>query len=355
MSRKSLIIFAGLLVLYSCNKRLQTVVTKPEIKSYSSLWNELENYPERTGRSDDICFLNPNLGWAINNKGTLYKTEDGGESWKLQFQKDSSFFRCIVFTDSLNGWLGTIGLKEKDLFSNDSIVLYETHDGGINWEPTEILGKYPTGLCGLQKVTAEMIVGCGRVRGPSYFIKTMDKGKTWKSIQLDDKAGSLIAPHFFDEDNGIMIGGTTKDKASSKALILSTNDGGETWTKLFESSQKGEYCWKVVFPTRKVGYVSIQRNVDDGKFHFLKTEDRGKTWKEKVYVEKHYFTQGIGFLNNNIGWIGGSSAYGTYETNDGGETWISVPEFGKGLNKFQFFGDTLGLSLIHISEPTRPY
>ena len=187
-----------------------------------------------------------------------------------------------------------------------------------------------------------MIVGCGRVRGPSYFIKTMDKGNTWKSIKLDDKAGSLIAPYFFDEENGIMIGGTTKDKESSKALILSTKDGGETWTKLFESSQKGEYCWKVVFPTKEIGYVSIQRNVDDGKFHFLKTEDGGKTWIEKVYVEKHYFTQGIGFLNDKIGWIGGSSSYGTYETHDGGETWVSVPEFGKGLNKFQFFGDTLG-------------
>ena len=184
MTQKSLLILFGLLIIYSCNKKLKTVIVEPEISSYSSLWKELDNYPERTGRSDDICFLTPNLGWAINNKGTLYKTKDGGDSWKLQFKKDSSCFRCIVFTDSLNGWLGTIGLAEKDLYSNDSIVLYETNDGGTNWKPTNILGAYPTGLCGLQKVTDEMIVGCGRVRGPSYFIKTMNKGKTWESIKL---------------------------------------------------------------------------------------------------------------------------------------------------------------------------
>ncbi len=342
MTKKSFLFLIVLLIIYSCNKKLKTTIIEPEINSYSSLWNELENYPERTGRSDDICFLTPNLGWAINNKGTLYKTEDGGDSWNLQLKKDSSFFRCMVFTDSLNGWLGTIGLEEKDLYSKDSIVLYETNDGGTNWKPTNISGEYPTGLCGLQKVTDEMIVGCGRVRGPSYFIKTMNKGKTWESIKLDDKSGALIAPYFFDEENGIMIGGTTKDKENSKALILSTKDGGQTWNKLFESSQKGEYCWKVVFPTKEIGYISIQRNVDDGKFHFLKTEDGGKTWVEKEYVKKHYFTQGIGFINNKIGWIGGSSSYGTYETMDGGENWTSVPEFGKGLNKFQFFGDTLG-------------
>ena len=342
MTRKSLLALFGLLALYSCNKKINTVLKDNNLDTYASLWQELENYPETTGRNDDICFITPNLGWAINNQGRLYKTTDGGDSWELQLKNDSSFFRCITFTDSLNGWLGTIGLNEKDLYSNDSIALYETHDGGKNWTPTQISGEYPTGLCGLQKVTDQMIVGCGRVRGPSYFVKTTDQGKTWTSIPLNEEAGALIVPHFFDEQNGIMIGGTTTDKKNSSALILGTKDGGETWMKVFESSQKGEYCWKVVFPTKKTGYVSIQRNVDDGKFHFLKTKDGGKTWEEKVYAKKHYFTQGIGFVNNKIGWIGGSSSYGTYETKDGGKTWISVPEFGKGLNKFQFFGDTLG-------------
>ncbi|MFK7809863.1 MAG: WD40/YVTN/BNR-like repeat-containing protein [Saprospiraceae bacterium] len=341
MNRKVILLLLGV-TLYSCNRKIKIPVNESVIKVYSSFWNELENFPETSGRNDDICFLSPSLGWAINNKGRLYKTEDGGNSWKLQLKKDDSFFRCITFADSLNGWLGTIGLNEKDLYSNDSIVLYETHDGGANWKPSVISGEYPTGLCGLQKVTDKMIVGCGRVRGPSFFVKTTDKGSTWKSVKLNEEAGALIVPHFFDEKNGIMIGGTSRDKLNSKALILSTKDGGDSWVKVFESSQLGEYCWKVVFPTRQVGYASIQRNVDDGNFHFLKTEDGGKTWVEKEYAKKHYFTQGIGFINDEIGWIGGSSSYGTYETKDGGETWISVPEFGKGLNKFQFFGDTLG-------------
>jgi Uncharacterized protein related to plant photosystem II stability/assembly factor len=269
-------------------------------------------------------------------------TEDGGGTWQLQFKKDSSLFRSLVFADSLNGWLGTIGLHEEDLYSNDSVVLYETHDGGWNWKPTVISGGYPTGICGLQKVTDNMVVGCGRVRGPSYFIKTTDKGMTWKSTNLDDMAGALIVPHFFDEKNGILIGGTTKDKETSRALILSTQDGGESWEKSYESLQTGEYCWKVVFPSRAIGYISIQRNMNDGKFNFLKTEDGGKSWKEMEFAKQHYFTQGIGFMDDRVGWIGGSSVYGTYETKDGGRTWDSVPQFGKGLNKFQFFGDTLG-------------
>lgn len=330
------------IILFSCNKKVKSVLENSSIESYAQFWSELESYPETTGRNDDICFINPNLGWVINNKGRLYKTLNGGESWQLQFQKDDSFFRCIAFADSLYGWLGTIGLNEKDLYSSDSIVLYETQDGGKNWAPTKIIGEYPNGLCGLQRVTENMMVGCGRVRGPAYFVKTEDKGKTWKSTNLDEQAGALIAPYFFDNKNGILIGGTTKNKQTSRALILSTRDGGETWEKVFESSQNGEYSWKVVFPSEKIGYVSIQRNVNNGKFHFIRTEDGGKSWKEMEYAQKHYFTQGIGFINDKVGWIGGSSSYGTYETRNGGLSWNSVSDFGKGLNKFQFFGDTLG-------------
>lgn len=330
----------------NCNHFLHKKITDSYVESknttYAESWQQIKSYPAKRGRNDDLCFITPEKGWVINKNGKVYKTEDGGDSWKLQFEKPGSYFRTIVFADSLNGWIGTLGLNEKHLHSTDSLVLYETRDGGQNWQPTEVEGEYPTGLCGLQKVTDDMIVGCGRVRGPSYFIKTMDKGKTWKSIKLDDKAATLIVPHFFDEKNGLMIGGTIRDKENSSALVLRTKDRGETWEKVFQASQKGEYCWKIVFPTEKIGYISVQRNVDYGDFNFLKTEDSGKTWKEYVYAPKHYFIQGIGFINEDIGWIGGSFRDGTYETRDGGKTWVSTPDFGKSLNKFQFFGDTLG-------------
>ncbi len=342
---KNLLFLLSIIFIFSCTKKISKIAATEVSVSYSELWNQLETYPSTAGRNDDLFFISPEKGWVINNQGKLYKTEDGGESWKLQFEKEGSFFRCIAFADSLNGWMGTIGLNEKNLYSSDSTILYETKDGGLNWSPVEAFEDRPTGLCGLQKVTDQMIVGCGRVRGPAYFVKTIDKGKTWMSKNLDHLAGALIAPHFVDEKNGFMIGGTTHDKRSSKALILSTSDGGETWQKSFESSQTGEYCWKIVFPTPKIGYVSIQRNVQDGLFHFLKTENGGKTWKEMVYAEQHYFTQGIGFINKDIGWIGGSSSYGTYETRDGGDSWYRVPNFGRGLNKFQFVNDTLGYAV----------
>ena len=324
--------------LFACQRAIIPALAERQNFHSSNTWKELDSYPQKQGRTDDLSFVTPQLGWVVNSQGRLYKTEDGGENWKLQFKKNDSFFRCIVFKDSLNGWFGTLGTDDEYLHSLDSIVLYETHDGGENWLPTEIKGEYPKGLCGMQKINENTLVACGRVRGPSYFLKTTDGGKTWISKNMNHLAGSLIAPHFFDEMNGILVGGTTRDKENCRSLILSTKDGGENWDTIFISSQKGEYLWKVSFPSEKIGFISVQRNNRKGRTTFLQSIDGGRNWEEKIYTKGHYYAQGIGFANDSLGWIGGSFQH-SYETRDGGKTWHPIST-GLGINKFQFMNET---------------
>lgn len=307
---------------------------------YTSAWEKVTAYPVDRGRSDDLHFFDPETGFVINSQGYLSYTEDGGESWKIVHKNEGTFFRCLTFKNRKEGWLGTIGTDDRFLSSKDTVAMYETKDGGLSWKPVEFIGPNPKGLCGLQKVTDDFIVGCGRVRGPSYFIKTTDGGKNWYSYDLNHLAGSLIATHFFDDSHGFMIGGTTDDKKNSQSLVLETFDGGMTWDTAYISPQKGEYCWKFSFPTPEIGFISIQRNVRKGRFYHLQTTDGGKTWKEVEHTSRYYYVQGIGFINSKIGWMGGSNNW-TYETRDGGENWRKVKDIGKGFNNFQFFGDTL--------------
>ena len=74
---------------------------------------------------------------------------------------------------------------------------------------------------------------------------------------------------------------------------METFDGGVTWDTIYLSEQKGEYCWKISFPSEQQGFISIQRNVKDGRFYYLHTTDGGKTWKEKEYVDEYYYVQGV--------------------------------------------------------------
>lgn len=329
-----------ILLIGACKTPLPPALAERQKLYTSNTWRHLDSYPQKRGRTDDLSFVTPELGWVVNSQGKQFKTTDGGETWDLQFTKEGSFFRCIVFKDSLNGWLGALGTDDEYLYSTDSIILYETKDGGENWVPKEIKGDYPKGLCGMQKVSENVLVACGRVRGPSYFLKSTDGGATWVSKNLDHVAGSLIAPYFYDENNGILVGGTTRDKKNCRSLILSTEDGGENWDTLFISSQKGEYLWKVSFPNKNNGFISVQRNNKDGITNLLKTTDGGKTWEEFQYTNEHYYAQGIGFANDTLGWIGGSFQH-SYETRDGGKTWYPVST-GLGINNFQFIGDKTG-------------
>jgi len=328
-------------LLSACSKKPYPVFQEQQTIGYSHSWEQLNTYPSKRGRSDDLFFFTPDRGYTINSNGHLYYTTDSGDTWEEKFFKDETFFRCLTFTDEQTGFLGTIGPDDVFLSSADTVSMYETFDGGNTWKPTKFNGPYPKGLCGLQTVSDKVIVGCGRVRGPSYFIRSEDGGKHWNSYDYNHLAGSLIAPYFYDEQHGILVGGTTTDKVECRSLVLETFDGGTTWDTIFISPQKGEYCWKVAFPTEQNGFISIQRNVRDGQVYVLQTKDGGKSWFANEYFDKYDYVQGIGFVNDKVGWMGGGNQW-TMETRDGGTTWQPMADIGRGFNKFQFFGDTMG-------------
>lgn len=337
----SFIVLFLLFVIGCVPKAIEAFKPKTTLR-YSNTWEKLTNYPTRTGRNDDLHFFNPQEGFAINSQGILYLTEDGGESWELKFEsEEDSFFRCLTFKNRQEGWLGTLGPGDAALSSDDPVIMYETKDGGENWSPVTFNGPYPGGLCGLQTVSDKVIVGCGRVRGPSFFIKSTDGGETWNSYDYSHLAGSLIAPYFYDEQHGLLIGGTTDEKIECRSLILETFDGGTSWDTIFVSPQKGEYCWKVNFPSAQRGFISIQRNAKGGYTYVLETFDGGKSWQEKKIQKGKYYVQGVGFANEQVGWLGGHPR-GTKETRDGGKTWHDMADVGRGYNKFQFFGDSIG-------------
>ena len=120
-------------------------------------------------------------------------------------------------------------------------------------------------------------------------------------------------------------------------IVLSTADGGTTWVTRYRGTRHAELGWKVTFSSARVGYVSIQP-FHDGARYFLKTTDGGNTWHDKVFTTDDYDAQGIGFVTDTHGWIGGRGT-GTYETYDGGETWHTNPSVGTNVNRFRLTRD----------------
>lgn len=331
-----------------------------------NIWTKLKTEPYR-GKQDDVFFITPQTGWYVNGSGKIYKTVDGGASWTEKLSQPGTYFRAVGFVDERHGFAGNIGT---DYFPKvtDTIPLYETKDGGETWQPvTGIKGPAVKGICAIEIVKKPFInagqldyktsiFAAGRVGGPAFLLKSEDDGTTWQSIDLSKYCKMILDVKFFDEKNGVISAGSDAAVEKSNALILTTGDGGKTWTKRYQSNRPYELTWKSSFPTRKVGYITIQNYNPDKNIQqrvITKTTDGGKTWKEISFVNDFAVKEfGIGFIDEKHGWVGTST--GGYETFDGGKTWKPV-EMGKAVNKIRllktkkgFVGFAIGVDLYKL-------
>ena len=321
------------------------------------------------GKQDDICFVNETNGWYCNGQGKIYSTNDGGANWKLAFEKPGTFFRCIGFIDSLRGFAGNVGT---DYFPNvkDTIPLYRTDDGGKSWEPVAYDGPYIKGLCAIDIVKEQFInhgnidykyhiYGVGRVGSPANMMESHDAGKTFTAHSMDKDCKMLFDIKMFTKNEGFVCAATSENIEESNALILYTKDGGKTWEKKYQSVRPFETTWKVSFPTRKTGYVTIQSYNPDTTVkqqRVAKTINGGKTWTELDLCNDDKAREfGIGFINEETGFVGTMNS--GYQTSDGGKSWSKV-NIGRASNKIRIYDAeknwnlySIGVNVFQLTVP----
>ncbi|MEM1095346.1 MAG: YCF48-related protein [Bacteroidota bacterium] len=278
-------------------------------------WELLEASPFHSTRHDDLYFIHPDTGWTINLQGEVYQTVDGGQSWGYH-QTGVSGLRSIGFADSQRGWIGVLG---------GETLLLETTDGGQSWHDiTARLGDdIGFGICGIHVLDDKHIVAVGHYSQGAHVYRSEDGGQTWTTTNLAPLATTLVDAYFFDAQHGIIVGGGDGDLyRRGRAVVLRTTNGGETWERVFTSSDVGEWAWKISFPAPDTGYVSVEQGDDLARRRIgkvLKTTDGGQSWTEQA-VPGALPLQGIGFIDANTGWVSGRGT--DHVTTDGGETWM---------------------------------
>ena len=318
-------------------------------------WKWVEtNSPTATQRTDDIWFFDANHGWLVNNNGQVAETMDGGQTWTERYKVNPNapgypWLRSMGWANEQVGWFGAFSefSTNKDYLD---VLLHKTTDGGRTWTPVKNMPQNsPSGVCGMSVFSDTHMIGAGKndptSPGPSGVVVTTDGGQSWQMIDLSDQADNLIDVYFFDEKNGLVVGGK-KDPTCPpvkegykahpeftqlKAVVLRTTDGGQTWTNVAASVQGlacGEWGWKIQFLTPQIGYVALENFTSAA---ILLTEDGGHTWVRRDVKDAsgniiNQDLEGIGFVSPGAGWVGGwgkgFDGLLNSATNDGGKTWV---------------------------------
>ncbi|MDZ4803859.1 MAG: YCF48-related protein [Candidatus Eisenbacteria bacterium] len=296
-------------------------------------WVKLPNGPNAGGaqRHDDVFFVDPEQGWVVNGNGDVWKTADGGDSW-TRSALTGAYNRCVGFVDAQHGWIGF-------LYEDLGAVLIETTNGGSTWTTVNLPEPKPEGLCGMSVVDANTVCAVGAYYGAPRFIRTDDAGASWTVLDMTPWCSALIDTKWFDEQTGIAVG-ATGNGPTRQTRILRTTDGGLTWNVVWTGTRYREHCWKISFPDWDNGFVSIENLAGAGATYFLKSIDGGRSWQEQLAAPGYVNCQGIGFLNESIGWIGGWNT-GTAVTTNGGANWTGG-NFGFNVNRIQFLSPYLG-------------
>ncbi len=165
----------------------------------------------------------------------IYKTEDGGATWKQQFENQlvGAFYDCMAF------WTATSGIAHSDSVNGIFPDLRTTD--GMTWQ--SIANNMPpalpheasfssSGTCVATQGTSNAWIATG---GSSIarILATTDGGSTWAAYDTPLASGPVaggFSVAFRDAANGILGGGTLNPGiAFQQAQFATSHDGGQTW------------------------------------------------------------------------------------------------------------------------------
>lgn len=226
----------------------------------------------------DIEFLaNGEMLCSVGSNGIIRST-DGGFNWTVSIE-ETGFIRGIYQTPN-----GTLFAAVASNYLGGNSILRST-DNGESWEETELAQDidiyntdFPTDLLGF-------------AFGDDGIARTTDGGDNWEILDVE-YSGILQDVFFLNENNGWLLTHTT---------MYETTDGGNTWT---ESNAPNGLFRKIRFYDENNG-ITLGGTALSGFIYT--TTNGGETWEEEYFG--NYNLEELAIVENSDGiytWVVGT-------------------------------------------------
>lgn len=266
------------------------------------------------GISAKVAYL---LAAGVGTDSRIYKTEDGGATWSLQFENTdpAGFYDCFSF------WTPTKGLTMGDSV-NGRFPVIRTLDGET-WQ--DIGDRLPEPLPGGEFAFAASgtcvatfgkkwaWIGTGSVTTESRVLATTDQGQTWNAYVTpiaanDTGAAGVFSVAFRNSRHGVLAGGDLL-AAGVVDNFARSKDGGKTWELATNAPIPG-----AVFGLSYIGKPGggdgeggggphVHTIVATGPGGAAFTTDDGDTWHLLDGVVNYW---AVAFASPDAGWLVGT-------------------------------------------------
>jgi photosystem II stability/assembly factor-like uncharacterized protein len=255
----------------------------------------------------DVHALDADRAWLLSagsgELSRIYHTQDGGETWELQFlnPEPDGFYDCLEFRDAKHG------IVYGDAVDGELRIL-RTRDGGETWEYTRT-ADVPAALPGEGGFAASgtcVALGPGRrawigtgAADTARVLATLDEGRTWTAVPAPLPAGEaagIFTIAFRDSLHGVILGGDLARPDEHTDNVAATSDGGASWTLAGRPVLPG-----AVYGAAYVPGAPTPTLVAVGPHGADWSADEGATWSSADTVA--YW--GLGIASPAAGWLVG--------------------------------------------------
>ncbi len=208
------------------------------------------------GRIVDVeaCSEKPYTLFAAYASGGLWKTTNGGTTWKSLFDEEASIIMgdiAVHWPHAQTIWVGT-GENNSSRSSYSGTGVYKSTDGGETWQHMGLAGTHRTGRIIIDPKNPKhvYVAAMGALYSNNEnrgVYETQDGGKTWKKIlYVNDRTGAIDLV-MNPKDNKILYAAMwERDRRAWNFLesgkgsgIYKTTDGGKNWTRLEKGLPEG--------------------------------------------------------------------------------------------------------------------